>query len=467
MYEVGRGVPKDDAEAARWYRLAADQVQTAPREVEALRLDAKQGDAEAQYQLGTVYLDGLGVEMDPSEALSWLQLSADQGHGQAQSNLTYLTGHETAINATPDVLRALADESVSVAIVPLDASGTLAAPDVAFSPDGTRIATSINAKTWLWPADGSGEPVRLWGSIQGSGSAAFSPDGTRIVTTGHDGVARVFLTNGTSKPVLLVHISPEGSQQGRRVGVKMAAFSPDGSRIVTVAADHARVWQADGLGEPVVLTADDASSPDSVVASSPDGTRVVTTHRAIPDRILRVWGVDGTSQSVIKTGLRGMFNSVAFSPDGARIVATALGGTSAEVWWADGAEEPLVLGGHTDRVNGAVFSPDGARMVTVSNDGTARVWQADGTGPPVVLTGHSDWVTAAAFSPDSTRIVTASGDGTARVWQADGSREPIVLDAGSARLSGAAFSPDGTRIVTASHDGTAQVWHWPLVQSPN
>ena len=284
MYEVGRGVPKDDAEAARWYRLAADQEQTAPPEVEALRLDAKQGDAEAQYQLGTAYLDGLGVEMDASEALSWLQLSADQGHRQAQSNLAYLTGHETAVDATADVLGALADDSVSVAVIPLG-GGTRAAPDVAFSPDGTRIATSLNAKTWLWPADGSGEPVRLWGSIQGSGSAVFSPDGTRIVTTGQDGVARVFLTDGTSKPVLLVHISPEGYQLGRRVGVKMAAFSPDGSRIVTVAADHARVWQADGLGEPVVLTADDVSPLDSVVAFSPDGTRVVTTY----DGTAQVW----------------------------------------------------------------------------------------------------------------------------------------------------------------------------------
>ena len=38
MYASGEGVPEDDAEAVRWYRLAADQ-----------------GHADAQYNLGWMY----------------------------------------------------------------------------------------------------------------------------------------------------------------------------------------------------------------------------------------------------------------------------------------------------------------------------------------------------------------------------------------------------------------------------
>ena len=44
MYHYGEGVPQDDAEAARWYRLATDQWQP-----------------EAQYELGLMYRDGEGV----------------------------------------------------------------------------------------------------------------------------------------------------------------------------------------------------------------------------------------------------------------------------------------------------------------------------------------------------------------------------------------------------------------------
>ena len=41
-------------------------------EVEALENKAKNGDAEAMYQLGKAYAFGDGVDMDPKEALYWL-----------------------------------------------------------------------------------------------------------------------------------------------------------------------------------------------------------------------------------------------------------------------------------------------------------------------------------------------------------------------------------------------------------
>ena len=69
-YATGRGVPQDDAEAARWFRLAADQ-----------------GHAEAQANLAIMYLDGRGILQDDAEAARWFRLAADQGHAFAQSNL--------------------------------------------------------------------------------------------------------------------------------------------------------------------------------------------------------------------------------------------------------------------------------------------------------------------------------------------------------------------------------------------
>ena len=51
MYANGRGVPKDEAEAVKWYRKAADQ-----------------GDAKAQVELGECYMCGFGIERDLTEA---------------------------------------------------------------------------------------------------------------------------------------------------------------------------------------------------------------------------------------------------------------------------------------------------------------------------------------------------------------------------------------------------------------
>ncbi|MCG8418449.1 MAG: protein kinase, partial [Proteobacteria bacterium] len=76
-------------------------------------------------------------------------------------------------------------------------------------------------------------------------SAAFSPDGTRIVTASSDNAARVWNADGSGQPVVL---------RGHLGTVRSAAFSRDGTRIVTASSDQtARVWNADGSGQPVVL----------------------------------------------------------------------------------------------------------------------------------------------------------------------------------------------------------------------
>jgi len=77
MYGAGEGVPEDDAEAVRWYRLAADQ-----------------GQAGAQNSLGFMYANGQGVPQDYAEAVRWYQLAAEQGQASAQYNLgvNYATG---------------------------------------------------------------------------------------------------------------------------------------------------------------------------------------------------------------------------------------------------------------------------------------------------------------------------------------------------------------------------------------
>ena len=63
MYRNGEDVPEDDAEAVRWYRLAAEQWS-----------------ALSQYQLGSMYSDGEGVPQDDVLAYMWWNLAAANGH---------------------------------------------------------------------------------------------------------------------------------------------------------------------------------------------------------------------------------------------------------------------------------------------------------------------------------------------------------------------------------------------------
>jgi hypothetical protein len=146
-------------------------------------------------------------------------------------------------------------------------------------------------------------------------------------------------------------------------------------------------------------------------AFSPDGTRVVTASNTA-----RLW--DAATGAPLGEPLRheSRVRSAAFSPDGARVVTASEDGT-ARLWDAvTGAPlgEPMR---HNKAVNTAAFSPDGARVVTASNDGTARLWDAATGAPLGEPMRHDTEVNTAAFSPrDGARVVTASSDGTARLW---------------------------------------------------
>jgi TPR repeat protein len=73
MYGNGKGVLKDDKEAAKWFLKAAEQ-----------------GNASAQYSLGSMYKNGDGVLKDYKEAIKWYLKAAEQGNPGAQYNIGVL-----------------------------------------------------------------------------------------------------------------------------------------------------------------------------------------------------------------------------------------------------------------------------------------------------------------------------------------------------------------------------------------
>ncbi len=63
-------MPQDYAQAALWYRKAAEQ-----------------GDDIAQYSLGTLYYNGQGLPQDYTQALTWYRKAAEQGYAEAEVQL--------------------------------------------------------------------------------------------------------------------------------------------------------------------------------------------------------------------------------------------------------------------------------------------------------------------------------------------------------------------------------------------
>ena len=78
LYLDGLGTEVDYAEALKWTQLAADS-----------------GQPIALNNLGHIYENGLGVTADRDKAIAYYQQSADQGYQLAADNLARLTGPAT------------------------------------------------------------------------------------------------------------------------------------------------------------------------------------------------------------------------------------------------------------------------------------------------------------------------------------------------------------------------------------
>ena len=106
-YSYGDGVVKDEREAAKWWRAAAEQgsrnaqvkmgyiytlgqgVAKDPRRgIEWFRKAAERGVTEAQINLGDAYSTGSGVDKDPQKAVEWWRQAAEQCEPNAQIRLS-------------------------------------------------------------------------------------------------------------------------------------------------------------------------------------------------------------------------------------------------------------------------------------------------------------------------------------------------------------------------------------------
>lgn len=80
LYANGFGVPMDDAQALKWYGLAAGA-----------------GHAEAQYNLGVMHANGWGVDINEVPAAGYYRLAAEQGFVPAQTALGFSYKHGAGV----------------------------------------------------------------------------------------------------------------------------------------------------------------------------------------------------------------------------------------------------------------------------------------------------------------------------------------------------------------------------------
>lgn len=366
-----------------------------------------------------------------------------------------------------------------------------------FSPDGRYVAARSKRliRVWAWPDKTVVRAIDVPDDL--SCRLAFSCDGALIGCGFRNGSVRLW------------EVKSEGSEDppcillGHTDWVTDLACSPDGSQVISVAADDTiRVWDRSLSTSPTTETA--ALDYPLPLAPGPPRFALIRSG-AGPIALLHLPSL-GTDTEHFALGAPmpdGVPTATLFS-DGVSAWDTALQAvngwfhpSSARAWasltgqqhtrlselplaislngslmaYRSPADHNVVdvcdlctgtavatLTGRTDNVLSIALSPDNARIATGLQNNSVKVWD---TLTGTLLCGHTEhhfWVSAVAFSPDGRLVASSSYDETVHIFEVSSERVIKKLGPHTNLVLRVMFTEDNVHLVALNHTSWVYVW---------
>jgi WD40 repeat protein len=294
---------------------------------------------------------------------------------------------------------------------------------VAFSPDGTRLATHAFGDTF----------ARLWDAATGSEVAAFEAHGR----------------SATTLPTTIDCIA--FSRCGRYLAVG-ATPALDGHGV--------RVWElATGKAPGAILRPPSSANGIAFTPDDPPGLLVADAYRLshFPDATTRAEAAKPEVHNRGPDRASPKCSRVLYSAD-LKWVATN-GKSKAVVWEAKTLKPKYARAHKKGPQNGpTAFDPAG-EVLAVAHGTKVDLWRfADAEAEAVELSGHKLPVWAVGFLHAGRTVQTASSDGTVRLWEAATGTERHRYDFGIGKVYSACFAPDGLTCAAGGEHGQVVIW---------
>jgi WD40 repeat protein len=273
------------------------------------------------------------------------------------------------------------------------------ASTVAFSPDGRWLAAgNISGAVWVWE-HGTGR--LLWAAAEQPWvlmvirGLAFRPGGKELASGREQG------------PVIIWDVATGRQLRSYsfKAGVGGLAYSPDGARLAVRTGDSVRVLDATTGQELLSWPSAESSSG---LAFSPDGQRLALAGDANHNEFVQIVDVTPGRRVARLRGHSGEVKGLTWQGDQ---LATLSGDGTVQVWAVGNSQGPVVtrftLRAGRSSHGSVAFSPDGQRLVSMT-DWECKLWELVEGKELLSLPSAGSGLPSVAFSPDGRCLVAST-----------------------------------------------------------
>jgi WD40 repeat protein len=274
---------------------------------------------------------------------------------------------------------------------------------------------------------------------------AFSPDGKRLAVASDVGTGRLWDTEQGRIAVQLT---------GHQNAISGLSYTTDGKSLVTMGNDDLlKTWDATSGKETSSVNLKCNRGGNGDIVALKDNRAVVTCAGL---KIVDLKG--GKILSTFKGP--GSVYKLAVSPD-QRTVLGSIGYSEFQLWDMQSLESFRQLKGHESQGFAVSYSANGKLLATGASDKVVKVWNAATGKLLFTLKGHDNGIEDVAFSPDSKLLATASGDRTIKLWDTATGEEISTLEGHKEGITQLAWSKDGKMLASGDEGGIIKLWGNP------